>query len=50
VPVRGARKALTEDQARQLRALDAGGESVVGLAKSYSISRPTVYRVLEGAV
>jgi len=40
---------LTEDQARQLRALHAGGESVVALAKSYGISRPTVYRVLEGA-
>ena len=42
--------ALTEDHARQLRSLHAAGESVVSLAKAYEISRPTVYRVLEGAV
>jgi DNA invertase Pin-like site-specific DNA recombinase len=45
----GRPPALTEDQARQLRSLHAAGESVVSLAKSYKISRPTVYRVLEGA-
>lgn len=45
----GRPKALTEDQQRQLRSLHAGGESVVALAKSYGISRPTVYRILEEA-
>jgi DNA invertase Pin-like site-specific DNA recombinase len=40
----GRPKAFTDDQARQLRAPHAGGESVVALAKSYSFSPPTVYR------
>ena len=38
---------LSEDQARQLRALHAGGESVADLGRSFTISRATVYRVLE---
>jgi DNA invertase Pin-like site-specific DNA recombinase len=39
---------LTPDQARQLRALHAGGESVASLCSSFKVSRPTVYRVLAG--
>lgn len=42
---------LNADQARQLRALHAGGESVADLCRSFKISRATAYRVLErGAV
>ena len=41
---------LTPDQARQLRALHADGESVASLCSSFKVSRPTVYRVLQGAV
>jgi DNA invertase Pin-like site-specific DNA recombinase len=41
---------LTPDQARQLRQLHAGGESVADLVRTFKVSRPTVYRVLQGAV
>jgi DNA invertase Pin-like site-specific DNA recombinase len=41
---------LSPDQARQLRQLHAGGESVAALCASFKVSRPTVYRVLAGAV
>lgn len=44
----GRPPALSEDQARQLRSLHEAGESVVSLARTYKISRPTVYRVLSG--
>lgn len=42
----GRPKALTADQARQLRTLHAGGESVADLCRSFKISRATAYRVL----
>lgn len=38
---------LNVDQARQLRALHAGGESVADLCRSFNVSRATAYRVLE---
>jgi len=43
----GRPKALTDDQARQLRSLHAGGESVADLCRSFKVSRATVYRVLD---
>lgn len=42
----GRPKALSADQARQLRALHAGGESVADLTRSFKVSRATVYRAL----
>lgn len=42
----GRPKALTDDQARQLRTLHAGGESVADLCRSFGVSRATAYRVL----
>lgn len=45
----GRPKRLSDDQARQLRALHAGGESVADLCKSFTVSRATVYRVLDSA-
>lgn len=38
---------LTDDQARQFRALHAGGETVADLCRSFKISRATAYRVIE---
>ncbi len=43
----GRPKALTDDQARQFRALHDGGESIADLCRSFKISRATAYRVLE---
>jgi DNA invertase Pin-like site-specific DNA recombinase len=43
----GRPKALTDDQARQLRALHAGGESVADLCRSFRVSRATAYRILD---
>jgi len=40
---------LTPVQARQVRALRAGGESINSLVESFGVSRATVYRAL-GAV
>src|ERR1700758_102922 len=40
---KGRKAALTDDQADELRARLAGGESVSGLAREYGISRQTVY-------
>lgn len=40
---------LTDAQARQLRDLRAGGEPIAELARTFKISRATVYRVLERA-
>lgn len=45
----GRPKALAADQARQLRALHAAGESVADLCRSFKVSRATVYRTLEAA-
>lgn len=42
----GRPKSLTDDQARQLRTLHAGGESVADLCRSFGVSRATAYRVL----
>lgn len=46
----GRPRALDDDQARQLRALHAGGESVADLCRSFGVSRATAYRVLGEAV
>jgi DNA invertase Pin-like site-specific DNA recombinase len=43
----GRPKALNEDQARQMRALHASGESVADLVRSFGVSRATAYRTLE---
>lgn len=43
----GRPRALSDDQARQLRALRAGGESIADLCRSFKISRATAYRVLD---
>lgn len=43
----GRPRALSDDQARQLRALHVGGESVADLCRSFKVSRATVYRVLD---
>ena len=40
---KGRKAALTDDQADELRARLAGGESVSGLAREYGISRQSVY-------
>lgn len=40
---------LNADEARQLRALHAGGESIADLCRSFKVSRATAYRVLEKA-
>ncbi len=40
---KGRKAALTDDQADELRARLAGGESVSGLAREYHISRQSVY-------
>ena len=40
---KGRKAALTNDQARELRARLNGGESVTGLAREYGVSRQTVY-------
>ena len=42
----GRPRALTSDQARQIRALHASGESAGDLAKTFGVGRATVYRVL----
>jgi DNA invertase Pin-like site-specific DNA recombinase len=39
----GRKAALTDDQARELRARLTQGESVSGLAREYGISRQSVY-------
>lgn len=41
---------LNQDQARQLRTLHEGGESVADLCRSFNVSRATAYRVLGQAV
>lgn len=43
----GRPRSLTEDQARQLRALHEAGESVADLVRSFKVSRATVYRALD---
>lgn len=40
---KGRKAALTDDQAGELRARMAGGESVSALAKEFGVSRQTVY-------
>ncbi len=40
---KGRKASLTDDQADELRARLAGGESVSGLASDFGISRQTVY-------
>lgn len=45
----GRPRALDADQARQLRALHEGGESVTDLARSFRVSRATAYRALADA-
>lgn len=42
----GRPAALTADQARQVRALHDGGESVPSLVASFKVSRATIYRAL----
>jgi len=42
----GRPAALTDDQARQIRSLHDGGESVPSLVTSFGVSRATVYRAL----
>ncbi|GAP60784.1 transposon Tn501 resolvase [Arthrobacter sp. Hiyo1] len=43
---RGRSKALTPDEAAELRQLAAAGEPKSGLARQYGISRETVYQYL----
>ena len=38
---------LNPDQARQVRALPAGGEAVTALAVTFGVSRATIYRTLQ---
>jgi len=38
---------LTPDQARQLRSLRAGGESIADLVRGFGVSRATIYRALQ---
>ena len=38
---------LSGAQARQIRALRAGGEAVTGLAATFGVSRATIYRALQ---
>lgn len=42
----GRPPSLTNDQARQIKALRDGGETVPALMKSFDVSRATVYRAL----
>lgn len=42
----GTRVRVTEEKERTLRAMHKAGESVAAIARSLSLSRPTVYRVL----
>jgi len=42
----GRPKAVTPDQARQVRALHEMGESVPALVATFGVSRATVYRLL----
>jgi DNA invertase Pin-like site-specific DNA recombinase len=42
----GRPRAATADQARQIRALHAAGESVPSLVESFGVSRATVYRII----
>jgi DNA-binding CsgD family transcriptional regulator len=42
----GRKPALTAEQAAQLRARAAGGESKAALAKEFGVSRETVYAYL----
>ena len=37
---------LTTDQARQVRSLRAGGESIADLDRGFGVSRATIYRAL----
>lgn len=46
---RGRRPSLTPDQARQLQARAAAGESKTALAATFGISRETVYQYLRSA-
>lgn len=45
--VAGPKPKLTDEQARQTRQLVDGGESVSSVARSFGVSRQTVYRALE---
>ena len=38
---------LSDDQARQVRSLRAGGEAVTALAATFGVSRATIYRALQ---
>lgn len=46
---KGRRLRVTDDKIRAIRQLHKGGESIVAIAKSVGLSRPTVYRLLESA-
>jgi DNA invertase Pin-like site-specific DNA recombinase len=45
---KGRKASLTDDQASELRARLAGGESITALAKEYGVSRQTVYNYKTG--
>jgi len=46
---RSAARPLTGAQARQVRSLRAGGESISELVRTFGVSRATVYRALQQA-
>lgn len=45
--VAGPKPKLTDEQARQAQQLIDGGESIASVARSFSVSRQTLYRALE---
>ncbi|WP_368485944.1 recombinase family protein [Rothia mucilaginosa] len=45
--VAGPKPKLTDEQARQARQLIEGGESISSVARSFNVSRQTLYRALE---
>ena len=40
---------LAAEQVEAVRAAKAGGQSVAAVARSFGVSRPTIYKAMEGA-
>nr|WP_260492996.1 helix-turn-helix domain-containing protein [Micrococcus luteus] len=41
---------MDQEKTAAVRAAVAGGQSVAAVARSFGVSRPTIYKALEGAL